>query len=195
MDNQESLEKRPFAVEAGIFQDLACLTRNERQKLYAGILKEKSSPMTPGQVQEELECRGMTFAYVGQDMAAMRLMPFVSIEGRGMYQWNTIYKGDWTDHFARHAEKSGSRKRERVEPPLLEVQHDTLQSDRRIPLEASERFLVEQRAVFSHVGSIDRMKEKDQGLHELELLLAISEERVDQCQQLAEVCGFRDRRV
>jgi hypothetical protein len=43
----------------------------------------------------------MTFAFVGQDMAAMRLMPFISIEARGQYQWKNSYKGDWTQHFAK----------------------------------------------------------------------------------------------
>src|SRR5688572_6345681 len=34
----------------------------------------------------------MTFAFVGQDMAAMRLMPFVSIEARGQYRWKNSFK-------------------------------------------------------------------------------------------------------
>ena len=66
-----------------MLRDLAVLARHERQEIYARILKEKGCMMTPGSVKEELERRGMTFAFVGQDMAAMRLMPFISIEARG----------------------------------------------------------------------------------------------------------------
>jgi hypothetical protein len=80
-------------------------------------------------LQEELERRGMTFQFVGQDMAAMRLMPFIAIEARGQYQWKTSYKvfiflklfffemfckcltdfyqGDWTQHFAKTKKHPG----------------------------------------------------------------------------------------
>ncbi len=75
------------AKAAGLLE-LACLSREERQDVYGEILKENGGCMTPTQVSEELERRGMTFAFVGQDMAAMRTMPCIQIEARGQYRWN-----------------------------------------------------------------------------------------------------------
>jgi hypothetical protein len=71
--------------------DLACFSREKRQALYGEILKDSGRFMTPTQVREELEQRGMTFAFVGQDVAAMRLEPYIQIEGRGQYCWNAKF--------------------------------------------------------------------------------------------------------
>jgi hypothetical protein len=49
--------------------------------------------MSPGEVKEELERQQMTFAFVGQDMVPMRLMPFIKMGARGQYQWNAAFSG------------------------------------------------------------------------------------------------------
>merc|ERR1711991_801107 len=67
--------------------------RHERQQIFSDILRDCQKVMTPGMVKEELERRGMTFQFVGQDMEAMRLMPFISIESRGKYRWKEDYQG------------------------------------------------------------------------------------------------------
>lgn len=46
----------PEVVSVGRYRDLACLTRGERQEMYAGILKEKQCMMTPGHVKVGFEC-------------------------------------------------------------------------------------------------------------------------------------------
>lgn len=75
-------------------RELGSLPRHERQMIYASILKESGHVMTPSMIKEALENRGMTFGFVGQDMAAMRLKPFVKIESRGQYQWNEDFVGE-----------------------------------------------------------------------------------------------------
>jgi hypothetical protein len=79
----------PISEEHPVF-DLACLSREKRQEMYGEVLK-KGGRMTPTQVKDELEQRGMTFAFVGQDMAAMRTMACIQIEGRGQYRWNSNF--------------------------------------------------------------------------------------------------------
>lgn len=80
------------AVKSGELINLEKLSRSHRQEIYAQILFDKNDVMTPTHVEEELKRRGMTFAFVGQDMAPMRMMPFVTINGRGQYCWNKRYK-------------------------------------------------------------------------------------------------------
>ncbi len=99
-------EYRPFLH----VRDLACLSREERQELYGDVLKENGGCMTPTQVKEELERRGMTFAFVGQDMAVMRTMPCIRVEGRGQYRWNSKFSS-----------VSETRKPKRQRSPLKEV--------------------------------------------------------------------------
>jgi hypothetical protein len=82
----------PCDPKRACLKDLSSLARHERQQLYAEILRDSQRVLTPSQVKEELEWRGATFAFVGQDMAAMRQMPFVQFEGRGMYRWNSLFK-------------------------------------------------------------------------------------------------------
>ncbi len=235
----------PEVVAVGRYRDLACLTRGERQELYAGILKEKQCMMTPGHVkvrpffsflwgfllflfsflrnaffpffffssflfffyQEELERRGMTFAFVGQDMAAMRLMPFISIEARGQYQWKNSYKGDWTQHFAKtkkHPGWGGGRKRVRIDPPQFVVQDDSVGDSRGDDSEGSwsasrssksAKYPTVAHSLFGSIQVSDEesLKEKDRALRNLDMLLAIAEER-DHDPEFVEVCGFRVRK-
>jgi hypothetical protein len=95
--------------------DMACLSRQERQALYGDILKANGGFMSPGQVKEELECQGMTYVFVGQDMVPMRLMPFVKIGARGQYQWNAAFSGKRNRPASLILPFSGEQKRLKVE--------------------------------------------------------------------------------
>lgn len=84
----------PGAASAAmpVLEDLVGWSRMQRQELYAEVLKAHSSEknrMTPTMVKEQIEKQGMTFAFVGQDMAAMRTTwaDTVGVEGRGQYWW------------------------------------------------------------------------------------------------------------
>lgn len=157
----------------------------------------------------------MTFAFVGQDMAAMRLMPFISIEARGQYQWKSSFKGDWTEHFAkskRHPGWGGGRKRIYLQPPqFVSHSHDHDQyrggtsesggddndSEGSWSVGRSSKSAKYEPVAHSLFGTIqasdeESIKEKDRALRNLDMLLAIAEERVDP--EVDEVCGFRVRK-
>lgn len=136
--------------------------------------------MTPNQVKEELERRGMTFAFVGQDMSAMRLMPFISMQERGQYQWKSSYKGNLEEYF----NKNKSKKRTK-EPLQFGDQKGSgeLQAPRK-PLKLSS---------LGSTAMADEhcFRQRDVTFHDdLELLLAIAEQRDDQ-KEIVEVCGYR----
>ena len=76
-----------------LVEDISSWKRIDRQLLYARVLKEHSSEhckYTPKMIRKHLEANlGKTFAFVGQDMAAMRITwaKVVGVEGRGYYWW------------------------------------------------------------------------------------------------------------
>jgi hypothetical protein len=188
----------------GGLRDLASLARHERQEIYAHILREKQTTLTPGDVKLELERRGMTFAFVGQDMAAMRLMPFVSIEARGQYRWKNSFKGDLAQIFGKtrkHPTWGGGRKRAKAERDAFSLSDD---EERQRALDDSEGSVglpagprpgesVAQ-ALFQHVRVHDEAskREKERAMRNLDMLLAIAQER-DPEPEMSEVCGFRIR--
>lgn len=157
------------------FRDIGFLSRNERQELYARILKEKQCVMTPSLMKEELQRRGMTFAFVGQDMASMRMMPCISIQDRGRFCWNSNFNGDVEKLFAKAKKDSfeGSGcKRARTEP----FDEFVRQQDSLGGLENPKK--ADKKADKIAASQEESVKEKI-GFHNLELLLAVAEEGVD----------------
>ncbi len=151
----------------------------------------------------------MTFAFVGQDMAAMRLMPFVSIEARGQYRWKTSFKGDLSQIFGKtkkHPGWGGGRKRVKLDSraQLSHFEEDDRRasedSEGSVSFHARDNAASDRayesvaQALFHHVRVHDdaSQKEKERALRNLDMLLAIAQER-DPEPEVAEVCGFRIR--
>jgi hypothetical protein len=215
-DNVTILTREMEIARSSRLRDLGFLPRAKRQKIYARILNERNVVMTPGRMKEELERNGLTFGFVGQDMAPMRMMPFILSGGRGQYGWNKNFKvithlyfckesppfcvlqGDWRESFEKEDKCSKSDKRRRSKIISEEVNFENFDfkslsvlDDHADPRELPENVLVRK-------------------MSDLDILVAATEWRApasvsvcqkcdcnevcENCKTWKEVCGYRVRK-